>query len=616
MLSKEKQNLLSRNLDALKTRDPQQAEDIRQASVPVGVGVSEAEGGLLTMEFPGPAGNRISLYARDRMREQIEEELGGVDFRAEDATFLMGFGLGYHVEWIARHMEIDHQVFVWEPVEGLFRLALETRDVRHLLEHDRVHLFVGPRPSSLHDTLTYHAMRFVAGEMNQWTLRPLKEAFPRPYREAEDALEKARLHIRFSYGHLTRNGNLLVENILRNQWLLPHSASVHSLRGVLEGKPAIVVSGGPSLSKNMDHLREAKGRLCLISVDTALKPLLEKGIEPDIVVSSDPLKINVRKIDGLTGHEEIPLVYDLGVNPKIPALFSGLKFVSGSEIALVKWLLGLVGFEETYAQALSSAHFAFFLARDMGAAPIIFAGLDLAFSGEAHHVEGAAETWRPGKQAPYLDVPGVFGGTVKTIPGFLSMIGLFEREIAETPARCFDATEGGARIRGTIVATLSEMIQRFQGGPELRMRERLEQAHRMPSPLQRESHKQGLFRLAEEAEAVRRIAEKGLHIVSKGRTLLKQDRLDVGEFQKTADQILQLDHELAEKKLFEEVMLDFRGELLTFQFLQSYRIQREGDQRANLDLTLESMEHSFQDAAALSTHILPRIQEPPEKAQG
>lgn len=608
MLPLEQGDVFSRNLDALKRRDPRQAETIRQASIPPDVGIRNTDDGLLTMDLPGPAGGRISLYDRNRVREQVQKEFGDADFRAENSTFLMGFGLGYHTEWIARNMEIDHQVFVWEPVEGLFRLALETRDVRPLLEHDRIHVFVGPLPPSLHDTLTYHAMPFVAGEMRQWTLRPLKEAFPAPYREAEDILQKALLHIRFSYSHLTQNGHVLVENILRNQCLLPHSGSVHSLSGLLEGNPAIVISGGPSLSRNMDLLIRAKGHFCLIAVDTALKPLLEKGIEPDMVVCSDPRELNVRKIDGLSGHEEIPLVVDLGVHHRIPGLFTGLKFVSGSELALVKWLLQLVGCEETHGRALSSAHFAFFLARDMGAAPIIFTGLDLAFPGDAHHVEGAADTWRPGKEAPYVEVTDVFGGKVKTIPGFLSMIGLFEREIAETRVPCFDATEGGARIRGTIIATLDDMIQRFQRVPDLRMRERLERAHRTPSPLQLQHHKQGLHRLAEEAEAVRRIAGEGLPLVSKGRALLTQHPLNVGEFQKTANHILELDRQLAEKKRFDELMLDFRGDLLEFQFLQSYRIQREGNQTANLDLTLESIEQSFQNAGNLASHILPWIQ--------
>ena len=71
--------------------------------------------------------------------------------------------------------------------------------------------------------------------------------------------------------------------------------------------PAIVVAAGPSLNKNIDELKRAKGKAFIIAVDTAIKPLLKKGIIPDmfaIVDGKKPIELvqneEVKKIPLLT----------------------------------------------------------------------------------------------------------------------------------------------------------------------------------------------------------------------------------------------------------------------------------------------------------------------------
>lgn len=54
--------------------------------------------------------------------------------------------------------------------------------------------------------------------------------------------------------------------------------------------PAIIVSAGPSLDKNIRMLKRAKGHAFLIGVDSALKALLREEIRPDIAISIDPGK--------------------------------------------------------------------------------------------------------------------------------------------------------------------------------------------------------------------------------------------------------------------------------------------------------------------------------------
>ena len=54
------------------------------------------------------------------------------------------------------------------------------------------------------------------------------------------------------------------------------------------GQSAIIVCPGPSLAKNIDALKKAKGKILIISVLHAFKALKQAGIIPDIIIHTDP----------------------------------------------------------------------------------------------------------------------------------------------------------------------------------------------------------------------------------------------------------------------------------------------------------------------------------------
>ena len=82
-----------------------------------------------------------------------------------------------------------------------------------------------------------------------------------------------------------------------------------------EEYPAFIVSAGPSLDKNIDELKNIKGRGVIMAVDTAIKPLLKKGIVPDIVASVDPHKpLELFEIEGV---QNIPMLVDIDYNYRI-----------------------------------------------------------------------------------------------------------------------------------------------------------------------------------------------------------------------------------------------------------------------------------------------------------
>ena len=83
-------------------------------------------------------------------------------------------------------------------------------------------------------------------------------------------------------------------------------------RKMMKDIPAILVAAGPSLDKNVEELKNAKGKAFLMVVDTALNTVLEHGIIPDMTISVDS-----RKTLTLFKHKEyenIPIALSMNSN--------------------------------------------------------------------------------------------------------------------------------------------------------------------------------------------------------------------------------------------------------------------------------------------------------------
>ena len=597
-----------KNLEILAKTYPSLAEKMGDIPLSDDAFLEQSADGLPLLRIVTREREEILLYCRLNPRQKIEKDLKELTFRAEDATLFLGFGLGYHIEEIVRLMEVDHEVIVVEPSMEVFRLALGCRDLREILTNDRIHLIVGKDLGGLDQILEYHLMRIVAGHLNEITLKPLQVAFPNMYADAKDRIQKVLLNLKLSYRHCMERHPLL-SNVLNNATSLEMALDATSLSGLLAGKPAIVVSGGPSLSKNMGLLRQAQGKACIIAVDTALQPLLTQGTKPDFVVSLDPAEQNYRKIEGLPKPLDIPLVYEPGVYSKIPEHFGGFRFVSRGLNSLSHWLLNRGGFGKRLGKAISAAHLAFFLARTMEADPIILVGLDLSFPDERHHVEGAPFVWAPHPDEEYQLVPDVSGGMVKTIPGFQAMIGLFEAEIAKTGARCIDATEGGAFIQGTEVMSLASVLERYVSQSQIAVKEKLKSIRPPSSSGARKRTADGLSWILAEAQSISDLGQQALPLIGQAIDMVDRDAYGDKKFSELATKIQALDEALARRAEFNDIMIDFQAELLIYQFLQGYKIKRAVDQRSSLRLSLESIERAFHDLKGLADDVISRIQD-------
>jgi hypothetical protein len=228
------------------------------------------------------------------------------------------------------------------------------------------------------------------------------------------------------------------------------------------------------------ELRKAKGRALIICVDTAIRTLHGAGVVPDLVVSIDAGKENFRDFEGIAlTHETlvaVPVIY-----PEIISLFDRV-FLTSYGHPLMDWIESFIG-EKGYTKVGGSVVTTCFdLTRWLSCNPVIFVGLDLAYTDMKDHTKGAffiedslsrinrfftlpMKGREAIKEKDICWVDGVDGGKVPTSGEMLSWIRWLESQIRESHmlsgTTYIDATEGGAKIIGTSTMKLCDAIKRY-----------------------------------------------------------------------------------------------------------------------------------------------------------
>lgn len=214
---------------------------------------------------------------------------------------------------------------------------------------------------------------------------------------------------------------------------------------------AAVIGAGPSLMENIEYLKVNRDKMCIISVNTALRKLLNAGIAPDYVCIIDPTPDVQCHVEGIEEEtKNIPLVtesvaywgfVDLYQGPVYRAL--SVDFAPVREEAIAKSVPVLeIGSNVT--------NLAIELAIYFGFEDIDLIGLDLAFPGNKHHAGDTNEV-SAGNLVGSIEVEDVYGNSVMSVETFNHFRYDVEKQITNHRDRRFiNISREGARIHGTL----------------------------------------------------------------------------------------------------------------------------------------------------------------------
>lgn len=408
-----------------------------------------------------PSGGRVAVHSRRDPVLEAERQLALAlgDRPSPPAFVLVGVGLGYMIDVIERRYPTA-SILAVEPEAGCVRPLLSRRDFSGLITAGRLRLLWGPDYAGASD-----AWR-VFGDS---PVDPLVIGHPVAGQDppgsqtlARDVVSKCIFGARQNAEARRRFAGRYLLNTLANLPMIRATADVSDLFGRFAGIPAVIASAGPSLDASLPVLAALGHRTLLISVDTALRPLLAAGIHPRFTVCVDPQPLNARHLWGLGCGVRTRFVAEGSIDPSAFAGFSDrIHIFRVSNHEPWPWLEER-GMTRGLLRAWGSvATTAFDLAVQAGCHPIVFVGQDLAFTGDRPYARGtmAELRWaeRVARGEQLIDVwrsevegqqvrseTGVDGDPVRTAGQLVAFRDWLSEEAARLePGRVVNATGAG-----------------------------------------------------------------------------------------------------------------------------------------------------------------------------
>lgn len=255
------------------------------------------------------------------------------------------------------------------------------------------------------------------------------------------------------------------ETFIENFKYVKESTFSCDLKDKMKNKPAIIVSAGPSLEKNIYLLKKCKNDFFIITGGRTLKSLINIGVKPDLIAAIDGEETTYELVKNYIDLG-IPLLFNNGTNEKVLINHKGKKIYDSALMDFVELSIGRR--LKSLSKGGSVAHACTGIAAYMGCNPIIFIGQDLAYTNDKVHasiaeVEGSEREKIENNRREYdLYVDDIYGNKVKTSAVLNAFRLNLEKMIAQYNGIEFiNATEGGAKIDGAKTATLMEVIEKY-----------------------------------------------------------------------------------------------------------------------------------------------------------
>ena len=416
------------------------------------------EGGLPGLSIQTAAGEWIRLHGRrDPIGEADRLLADAFADGAPAALIVIGLGLGYVLDAVERRSSTT-RVLALEPLPNVLPHMLARRPWDTWMRDGRLRLLVGPDYDGAADAwrdlpVSPPPIIVVHPVAARLAVRDVEKARSVAERAALGATSNAEARTRFAGRYLA--------NTIINVPTICAEADAARLAGLFKGRPAIVVGAGPSLDRNLSMLERLRDRAVLIAVDTAVRPLLSVGLEPDLIVSVDPSRANARHLIGLPDLPRSWFVAEGSIDPRVFGRFEERTFVYRvSDHHPWPWLAGH-GCDRGHLRAWGSVlTTAFDAASEAGCDPIVFAAADLAYTGGRPYCGGTiydddraelptAEARQAAVAAQIHDRPtsterDIRGDSVLSAPHFVQFRDwLAARAAALGAARIWNATGAG-----------------------------------------------------------------------------------------------------------------------------------------------------------------------------
>ncbi|EJV0575230.1 motility associated factor glycosyltransferase family protein, partial [Campylobacter coli] len=311
------------------------------------------------------------------------------DFTRYPVLFFYGFGNGILYKILLQNQALKRIIIFEKELELIF-LALNFIDFSKdlslgrliILHHDDINLPKMDKVFRLIGDLFYRSYNL-----------HIANDFYEHYKE--DILKLNKLNMQIIKNHNLMRGNDpkdAMQGIEQFVYNLPQMITHSSYKELLSKRKgisdtAIIVSTGPSLTKQLPLLKKYASKATIFCADSAYPILAKHGIKPDYVCMLERTEITAEFFNHDFGEFDKDIVFICAgvVHPKAIEYLKGRNLVITQKVLAFPYYINLKDFSYA-AVEFSVAHMSYFLSVLLNHKNIIFIGQDLAYAenGNSH----------------------------------------------------------------------------------------------------------------------------------------------------------------------------------------------------------------------------------------
>jgi|688.fasta_scaffold00765_15 antitoxin component YwqK of YwqJK toxin-antitoxin module len=417
----------------------------------------------------------LFFYSKKGALKEAKTWFAGLNLSKSHVLFVYGVGLGYYHQAVKAWLKEDkiRRCIFLEDDLGVICRFFETEMATDLLQDPQTELLYF---KDLQEKETVFEVLYWNFAMTTVTVSALN-FYAQEKKEIYDQLQH-----KIAYDFAVKNalideylrfGGSFFINFYQNMLSLPGSYQGNKTFGSFRKVPAIICGAGPSLEKNLPLLSTLTDKALIFAGGSALNALNAFGMQPHLGAGIDP---NPAQYVRLSSNEafEVPFYY------RNRMYHEAFEMIHGPRL----YITGCGGYDiaEYFEERLKIGHgfldeghnvvnFCLQIAQQLGCDPIIFVGLDLAFTGMKSYAPGVEENidFDPSKfgalgefdEKPLL-LKDIYDQPLYTLWKWVAeseWIGDFAKEHKDT--KILNATEGGLGFKGIVNIPLVEAAELY-----------------------------------------------------------------------------------------------------------------------------------------------------------
>lgn len=403
---------------------------------------------------------RSDIYAESFMKSLIDT----LDFNCHLNIVIIGIRDFDLIDSIYENLSSESNMILLEPTkESEVYIEANVQKYNKVLTSPNVVSVIGTVDEieeKVFDIMRVNKFSYNLHNTKVITMPYMKSTYPQECSEVFNSLFDNMHSLLKLYGNAVGDIIMGVDNFINNWGLYVDGLHATEFKDAYKGRPCVIVGAGPSLDKNIQHLKDAKNHALIIAVDAALKTLVANGIVPDIVATIERSEKTFKFYRGFEGFDDVIFIGPNMIRGEVISSFKKRIFTGRLEDEFVNGITAALGYESLDI-GFNVAHVPFAFGRYMKCDPMIFVGLDLAYTGGKTHTENVAHNIEGKNQylvkENILHVKGQNGELLETFNYFMYAKKMFESYILkDRSGKYINATEGGVNILGAENMTLKE----------------------------------------------------------------------------------------------------------------------------------------------------------------